>query len=81
MSSATDVLISLCLECGSVYKSQRAGRKLSPGTYSHGYCANCLPIVETRWFGRPQTVGTFAELRYSSRDQNPMTAEHWRESR
>ena len=49
MIASTDILISLCLECGAVYKTAPAHRKIGIGEYSHGYCDECLPIVELRW--------------------------------
>jgi hypothetical protein len=45
----SNILVSLCLECGAVYKAAPAHRQVRLGEYSHGYCEECLPAVELRW--------------------------------
>ena len=45
----SDILVSLCMECGAVYKTAPAHRKIGIGEYSHGYCDDCKTVVELRW--------------------------------
>ena len=47
----TDLLPCVCLECQREYKHIPAGRVVKRGEKSHGYCPECIPIVEERYFG------------------------------
>ena len=40
----------VCLECKRTYKHIEAGYQVPAGAYSSGYCPDCLPAVEERWF-------------------------------
>lgn len=42
----------VCLECGRTYKTIELGYDAPADAASHGYCPECLLLVEERWFSR-----------------------------
>jgi hypothetical protein len=48
----SDQLPVQCCICRVIYKTIPAGREVKNGEMSHGYCPQCLPGVEMKWFGK-----------------------------
>ena len=45
-----------CMECKKIYKRVPAGRLVKPDEVSSGYCPECFPKIEERWFGKKVTA-------------------------
>ena len=42
----------ICMACGREYKTLQVERDLGALDRSHGWCPECLPAVEAKWYGR-----------------------------
>jgi hypothetical protein len=51
-AAANHTMRFICMECKRQYKTLRVERDLGELDISHGFCPECDPKVQERWFGK-----------------------------